>query len=362
MAGSQLAVNEINAQGGIQALGARLVLRIVDSGSTVDSAVAATQRLLSQYNISACAECSYSSALTFAEIPIAMKNHIPWISVSLADSITSQQNPWIFDTGSLSSVIATTDYRNTLVLAAQLGITPRLGLISSTDPTAQAQLQTWLSQAKNNSVPIVYQDTFAPGLTDATTIALQMKTVGVNILVVNTGSAPDVVVIINALAQQGVKLGLIMGAGDTLLMPSIGQALGARANGLTSPEYNWATSRSINITNRIAKALNFTFIHSLTLQGYASIYLLKAAMEYAHSAKGDNIRDALATMTITSGMLADIYPTTTHTLHFVPQGPGNGYRIQSPVILMVQWQNGIPVTIFPTDLATAKPITATGGG
>lgn len=360
--GAQLAVNEINAQGGIRALGgARLNLRVVDCGSTVDSAVAATQRLLSQYNISACAECSYSSSLTFAEIPIAMKNHVPWITVSLADTITSQQNPWVFDTSPLGSTMAIVDYNYAMQLAKQLGITPRVGIIASSDPTAQVQLQTLLSIAKNNSMPVVYQDTTAPGITDATTIALQIKAAEVNVLFSTVSSANEIILIINTLAQQGVKLGLFTAAGDSLLIPAIGQALGVKANGLTAVVYNWANTFNINAANRITKALNITFAHSLTLNGYSSVYLLKAAMEYAHSAKGDAIRDALATMTVT-GEVGALYPTSTHTLHFVPQGPGMGYRLQGGTALMAQWQNGIPVCIYPSEFATAKLITASFGG
>jgi len=360
MAGAQQAVNEINAQGGIQALGgARLVLRVIDSGSTVDSAVSATQRLLSQYNISVCAECSYASALTFAEIPIGMRNHVPWITLSLADTITSQQNPWVFDTSPLASQMAVAAYNNTMKMAAMAGITSiRLGLLATTDPSSQAEVVTWASLAKNASIPIVYQDSFQPGIADATTIALQIKAAQPNVLLMIVSSAPDNIVVMNALAQQGVKIAIgPVGGGDYLVLPPIGQALGSKANGLSTVTYNFPTSRSMPIANQLAKALNVTFIHSLQLQGYSAVYLFKAAAEYARSAKGDAIRDALASMTVTSGPLVNLYPTTTHTIHFVAQGPGNGYRLQGITPLMAQWQNGIPVCVYPTDFATAKLMT-----
>jgi branched-chain amino acid transport system substrate-binding protein len=34
-----------------------------------------------------------------------------------------------------------------------------------------------------------------------------------------------------------------------------------------------------------------------------------------------------------------------------------GRRVNAPIV-MAQWQKGVPVTIFPTDRATAKPFWA----
>ncbi|PYN29907.1 MAG: branched-chain amino acid ABC transporter substrate-binding protein, partial [Candidatus Rokuibacteriota bacterium] len=52
--GAEMAIAEINAQGGIKALGgAKIVLREADAGDSVEKAVSAAQRALSREKISA---------------------------------------------------------------------------------------------------------------------------------------------------------------------------------------------------------------------------------------------------------------------------------------------------------------------
>src|SRR6187551_974644 len=52
--GAEMAIDEINAQGGIKALGgAKLVLREADAGDSVEKAVSAAQRVLTREKISA---------------------------------------------------------------------------------------------------------------------------------------------------------------------------------------------------------------------------------------------------------------------------------------------------------------------
>ena len=99
-----------------------------------------------------------------------------------------------------------------------------------------------------------------------------------------------------------------------------------------------------------------TYVYSVILQGYMDIYLYAAAMEYAHSANPTAIRNAPATMTITSGPVAQLVPTTTGTVQFTQVGAGKGYRVAGITPLMVQWQNGIPQTIYPSEFATAQPL------
>lgn len=355
--GAQEAVKEINANGGIQALGgAQLVLRYTDTGSTPSTAVAALQQIISQYNISA-AFGSYGSALTTAEVPIAQQNHIPWVTLSLADGITQQNNTWVFDTSPLGSQMATIEWNNAISIVQQKGLTPKVGILVTSDPSSTGELTTLTSLAQAQNISVVYHDIIQSGLTDATTIALQIKAAAPNVFFMILSSTPDDIVVMNALSQQGVHFAVgPMGGGDYLGFPSIGQSLGAAANGLTTVSYTWPTSQSATIASNLAKALNITYAYSVILQGYMDIYLFATAIGYAHSANPSAIRNALATMTITSGPVAQLIPTTSGTVHFVQAKPGQGYRVAGITPLLVQWQNGTPVTIFPSQYATAQPL------
>lgn len=355
--GAQQAVKEINANGGISALGgAQIALRYTDTGSTPDTAVAALQKIVTQYNISG-AFGSYGSALTTAEVPIAQQNHIPWVTLSLADTITQQNNTWVFDTSPLASQFATTEWNNAMGIIQQKGLTPKVGILVTSDPSSTSELNTLMGLAQAQNVSVVYHDIIQSGLTDGTTLALQIKSAAPNVFFMILSSTPDDIVLMNAFAQQGVHFAVgPLGGGDYLGFPSIGQALGTAANGLTTISYTWPTSKSATIADNLAKALNMTYVYSVILQGYMDVYLYAAAMEYAHSANPTAIRNALATMTITSGPVAQLVPTTTGTVQFTQVGAGQGYRVAGITPLMVQWQNGIPYTIYPSEFATAQPL------
>jgi branched-chain amino acid transport system substrate-binding protein len=77
------------------------------------------------------------------------------------------------------------------------------------------------------------------------------------------------------------------------------------------------------------------------------MWILKEAVERAGVADRVKVADAMRTMNLTTGPAAASFP-----------GPirfdENGRRVDVPMIF-AQWQNGVPVTVFPPELATAKP-------
>jgi len=77
------------------------------------------------------------------------------------------------------------------------------------------------------------------------------------------------------------------------------------------------------------------------------MWILKEAIERAGAADRIKVADAIRTMNLTTGPAALSFP-----------GPirfdENGRRQDVPMIF-AQWQNGVPVTVFPPELALAKP-------
>ena len=70
-------------------------------------------------------------------------------------------------------------------------------------------------------------------------------------------------------------------------------------------------------------------------------------MEAAGAADKIKVAEAIRAMNLTSGSAAAFFP-----------GPikfdDKGRRLDVPMIF-AQWQNGAPVTVYPTDRALAKP-------
>src|SRR5690242_21499901 len=76
--GADMAIEEINSQGGIEALGgAKLVLREADAGDSVEKAVSAAQRVLTRDKISA-GIGSWLSSFTLGVTEVAERLQVPW--------------------------------------------------------------------------------------------------------------------------------------------------------------------------------------------------------------------------------------------------------------------------------------------
>ncbi|MBI2219031.1 MAG: ABC transporter substrate-binding protein [Candidatus Rokubacteria bacterium] len=80
--GAEMAIEEINAQGGIKSLGgAKIVLREADAGDSVEKAVSAAQRALTREKISA-GIGSWLSSFTLGVTEVAERLQVPWFTLS----------------------------------------------------------------------------------------------------------------------------------------------------------------------------------------------------------------------------------------------------------------------------------------
>src|SRR5512134_1666381 len=101
--GADMAIDEINSQGGIKALGgAKIVLREADAGDSVEKAVSAAQRVLTREKISA-GIGAWLSSFTLGVTEVAERLQVPWLSLSYADNITERGFKYTFQTSPVSS-------------------------------------------------------------------------------------------------------------------------------------------------------------------------------------------------------------------------------------------------------------------
>ena len=86
--GADMAVEEINRQGGIKALGgAKINLVVADTGPSVETATNAAQRLLSGRKLSAFL-CCFLSSFTLAASEIGERLQVPMLTFSYSDVST----------------------------------------------------------------------------------------------------------------------------------------------------------------------------------------------------------------------------------------------------------------------------------
>ncbi|PIK73091.1 ABC transporter substrate-binding protein, partial [Methylobacterium frigidaeris] len=95
--GVQIAVDQINAAGGIKALnGAKLKLVFADSQSKPDIGVSETERLIQRENV-AVMSGAFNSAVTFPATEVAERYKTPWIVMgAVKDEITERNFKYVF--------------------------------------------------------------------------------------------------------------------------------------------------------------------------------------------------------------------------------------------------------------------------
>jgi branched-chain amino acid transport system substrate-binding protein len=89
--GAQLAVDDINAQGGIKSLGgAKLKLMSFDTGDSVEKAKNAAQRMVSEEPDLIGATGSFLSSFTLAVTEVTERAELPFLTFSYSDLLTSR--------------------------------------------------------------------------------------------------------------------------------------------------------------------------------------------------------------------------------------------------------------------------------
>ena len=103
--GASMAIDEINAGGGIKSMGgARLRLISADAGDSAEKAKNAAQRLIADEPDLVGGTGAWLSSFTLAVTEVTERAQIPWLTLSYADSITERGFKYVFQTSPVASV------------------------------------------------------------------------------------------------------------------------------------------------------------------------------------------------------------------------------------------------------------------
>ena len=84
-----------------------------------------------------------------------------------------------------------------------------------------------------------------------------------------------------------------------------------------------------------------------SLTAYGDMWIFKEALESAGAVDRAKVAEAIRAMNLTDGPAKSVFPGP---IKFDDKG-----RREDVPLIFAQWQKGEPVTVFPTDLALAKP-------
>jgi len=283
--GVKLAIDEINAAGGI--MGRKIDLIVEDNASTNPGTVLAYSKLVGEGKIAAVVGPLRSTQVQAASPTIAAAK-VPAFIGGSDPSLTRVNNPWIFR-------IRPNDLFSSKVMAeyaVKVLKGKKIAIIHSTDTFGAGGKNALVEALKALGVEPVTIQGYTNNSQDFTAIVLAIKKSGADVLTSYMTNAPDVGICAKQLRQLGLN------------MPWIGSASLATDTALKlAGEALWGTytvSDFVIDANEESKAYakKFRAAHGaepdlFSAWAYGAVYLIKHAIETAKSTDAEAMRKAL---------------------------------------------------------------------
>jgi len=300
--GIELVADEINAAGGIKALGgAKINLIVSDATSNPTIAPLVAQRLIAQNDLSAVLG-AYVSSLTLPISEVTARADIPFLTMSTADEIIGR---------GLESVF---------------------------------QVVAMRRAAKDANIDVVMDQAYPLGINDATPLIDKLRASGAQ-AAFPLSYLNDSLFIVRSMRQQHISVPVIGGAAGYII-PDFEKGLGEFAEDVLSispTNYDLAPA----LTDKFRKRFGFFMVHE-AIESAVTLDVLAQAIERAKSAKPKAVIEALRSVRFEDGWTKAM--------------PGGAVQFDQTgsntlsVLIMVQWRNKELVTVWPKAVAKASPV------
>jgi branched-chain amino acid transport system substrate-binding protein len=353
--GANLAIERINTAGGIKALGgAKLKLLVYDAGDSVEKARNAAQRMIAQEPDLIGATGAWLSSFTLGVTEVTERAELPVLTLSYSDQITARGFKYVFQTSLGGGAQAVSAMPAILKLAesatgkkpATVGIIQdnTAASVSFTKPMREGGLAQL-------GLKLVVDETFTPPLSDCTPLIQKVRSQRPEILLLLPTAISDDKMCVEKMSEMGLGKGRVPvisnGAhigGPDMLKNSTKEIV----EGVMTVVGNWPARGHEKIAEEFVKKTGEPWITQDSLSTYGDMWILKEALEKAGAADKKKVADAIRAMDTRDGP-AKFFPGG--RMKFDEQGR----RVDADLII-VQWQNGLPITVYPEASAVAKPI------
>lgn len=337
--GYDIAVEKINAAGGIQ-VGARrlpLELLVLDDESDATKTVARLETHAVQGVVAYLG--GVGSDLHAAGATIAEKNRIPYLGVGFAlESIHKQGYRYLFSPFWKSPQIAKETYRFLNASLAENQRPKKVALFLEKTDWGQEIGGYWETFGKEAGYEMVVKGEYAPGAKDFSNLILQAKSAGAE-SVLGVPSPPDGMTVVKQMKELDFTpkfLVLLRGSDSPAWTKNLGSAgdytiLGTGWHAaLKYPQVKELNDSYMRKHSRLADPI--------VGPGYAAVQILADAITRAKAADRDKIRAALASTNMV---------TVSGPVRFRPDGTAEISGV------FIQWQKGKQHLIWPKENATA---------
>ncbi len=353
--GAELAVKQINESGGIKALGgAKLKLVVVDGGDSPEKFKNATQRLVSEHPNLAGGMGAYVSSFTLAVTEVTERAGIPWLTLSYSPTITDRGFKHVFATSPTAVIQAEQGMPAIIDMAKQAtGKAPtKVAIVMDNTPSPVGFTSKMHGDGlKQYGLELVTDEQFTPPLSDCGALMQKVRASRPDFLLLLLTATPDIKLCLEKLTELGLPRTRlpIVNNGGVLGSPDLLQVMNKDLlEGSLFITANWGAKGQEDFIKTFESETGEKWVTQDSISNYGHVMLLATAMEMAKSADPEKITEALHSMDISDG-----------AAKFFPGGhvkfAENGLREDAPLVI-VQWQDGVPLTVWPKESALADPI------
>ncbi len=347
--GHQLCAKHANDKGGV--LGRRIELTAEDDQSVAANAVAIYERLIARDKVGAVFS-PYGSLITDAVASVTEKHRMPMVSSSAATTaIFKKGRKFIFMLTAPAEVLL----EGLVDLAAKRGL-KTIAVIHEDTLRPKALAQGTIELARKRGLQVVLTEAYPKGTTDFSGILGRVKAANPDVLAAGNYFY-DAVAITRQLKEANINPKMFGGTPSGPALPKFYEQLGRTAEFVYSGatwEPELVTLRAgglVPIARQYPGAREFVEAYRKefpgadlsydSARGYGECQILLEGIRQAGSLDGDRIRDAILKLDL-------------HTVFGAFKVDGDGFQIAHKT-LIVQWQDGKKVIVWPEELAPGKP-------
>jgi branched-chain amino acid transport system substrate-binding protein len=352
--GADMAIEDINRAGGIKSMGgARMRLLVVDAGDSAEKAKNAAQRLVAQETDVVGASGAWLSSFTLAVTEVTERAELPVLTLSYSDVITGRGYKYVFQTSPTGGAQAQGALPALLELAKIATGKPlkTVGIVMDNTAAPMSFVKPMREGGFDKlNLKLLVDETFTPPLADATSVVQKVRNSRPDVLLLLPTSVPDDKLVLEKLSEMGlgrdrlpvVSNGAHIGAPEMLRL--VGKDL---MEGVMTVVANWGARGQEQLIAEFKKRTGEPWMTQDSISTYGDMWIFKEALETAGTADRKKVAEAMRNMDTTDGP-AKFFPGG--RLKFEENG-----RRAGAGLLIVQWQNGEPLVVYPPASALAKP-------
>lgn len=355
--GAKAAIKWVNDQGGIKSLGgAKLEAVVADTGSSVEGAASAMERVLRDSSISMAMGC-WASSFTMSATEITERLGVPQFSISYSDELTNRGFKYGFYVVAPSLSMGQLGLASVIDLARAKGQNVQTAMLVGDNQAASTGFYAACRKLfPDMGIKIIGEEVWAMGtLTDASAVIQKVKSQKPDIVIFMATAIPEAQICLMKKKELGVTTPFICNGGwaaDPSFLQVGAETLEgmiticpAFPNKLTPPEWIKYSldqcKKDYSDEPWVGQELGW---------GWEMIPIMAEVLEQAKSRDREKIRDAASKLDIHDVLATRYMPEQgiafDETCRIAKKYQG---------VVLVQWQNGKPICVFPEANAVEKP-------